>query len=321
MKPTQAKQTHAPRNRSTLLSPKDIQTFSQNLITLTKPETISHILNTTICQDNLKALEYLPSSCVDLLFLDPPYNLNKTFNGQVFKAMDSDAYEVWLNGWLSKAVRLLRVNASIYICGDWRSSGAIFNAAKQYFIPQNRITFERDKGRGAQKNWKNACEDIWFFTKSKDYYFNVDAVKIKRKVIAPYRNDEGKAKDWQQENDAKYRLTHPSNIWSDITIPFWSMPENTQHPTQKPEKLLAKIILASSKPKDVVLDPFLGSGTTSVVAKKLNRQFIGIEIDKSYACLAEKRLRMANDNKTIQGYQDGIFWERNTAFGQMKRKG
>jgi site-specific DNA-methyltransferase (adenine-specific) len=90
------------------------------------------------------------------------------------------------------------------------------------------------------------------------------------------------------------------------------MPENTDHPTQKPEKLLAKIILASSHPGDLVLDPFLGSGATSVAAKKLGRRYVGIEIDEAYCCLAEKRLAIAEHDKTIQGYTQGVFWERNT---------
>lgn len=107
-------------------------------------------------------------------------------------------------------------------------------------------------------------------------------------------------------------MTHPSNIWTDLTVPFWSMPENTDHPTQKPEKLLAKIILASSNPGDVVFDPFLGSGTTSVVARKLGRSFVGVEIDETYCCLAEKRLLMAASDRSIQGYRDGVFWERNS---------
>ena len=135
---------------------------------------------------------------------------------------------------------------------------------------------------------------------------------MKRKVIAPYKDENGKPKDWEDNGDGKYRVTYPSNVWTDITIPFWSMSENTDHPTQKPEKLVAKIILASSKPNDVVFDPFLGSGTTSVVAKKLGRKYVGIDIDELYCCLAEKRLENVQQNKTIQGYSDGVFWERNT---------
>ncbi|MDP1993674.1 MAG: site-specific DNA-methyltransferase, partial [Ignavibacteria bacterium] len=191
------------------------------------------------------------------------------------------------------------------------------NIAKKYFLIQNRITWEREKGRGAKANWKNCSEDIWFCTKSSNYTFNLDAVKTKRKVLAPYKED-GKPKDWSASEEGNFRLTSPSNIWTDITIPFWSMPENTDHPTQKPEKLLAKIILASSKKGGVVFDPFLGSGTTSVTAKKLKRNYVGIEADELYCCLAEKRLKNADEDKSIQGFADGVFWERNSLQAQKK---
>ncbi|MBR1948362.1 MAG: site-specific DNA-methyltransferase, partial [Alphaproteobacteria bacterium] len=181
----------------------------------------------------------------------------------------------------------------------------------KYFILQNRISWEREKGRGAQNNWKNCLEDIWFFTKSKDYKFYLDRVKILREVIAPYRNTEGNPKDWFEKGNKKMRLTHPSNIWTDISVPFWSMSENTDHPTQKPEKLIAKLILASSDENDVIFDPFLGSGTTAVVAKKLNRRFVGIEKEKEYVALALTRLEMAEENPQIQGFEDGVFKPRN----------
>jgi site-specific DNA-methyltransferase (adenine-specific) len=137
-------------------------------------------------------------------------------------------------------------------------------------------------------------------------------VKVKRGVMAPYKDGNGEPKDWKEDGNGRYRITHPSNLWSDITVPFWSMQENTDHPTQKPEKLVAKIILASSKPGDMVFDPFLGSGTTAVVAKKLGRRYVGIEIDEYYCCLAEKRLDIAERDRSIQGYSEGVFWARNT---------
>jgi site-specific DNA-methyltransferase (adenine-specific) len=207
---------------------------------------------------------------------------------------------------------LLKPTASVYICGDWRSSGVIQSIAEKYLLIQNRITWEREKGRGAKHNWKNCSEDIWFCTASKDFHFNADAVKLKRRVIAPYKDRNGTPKDWEQTETGDFRLTCPSNMWTDLTVPFWSMPENTDHPTQKPEKLLAKVILASSREGELVFDPFLGSGTVSVVAKKLGRLYCGIEIDTEYCCLAEKRLAAAEVDKTIQGYSDGVFWERNT---------
>jgi len=207
---------------------------------------------------------------------------------------------------------LLRSRASVYVCSDWRTSTLIFPVLDRHLHVRNRITWEREKGRGAKRNWKNNTEDIWFCTRDEDYTFNVDAVKLKRKVIAPYRQADGKPKDWDESTNGKYRLTHPSNLWTDITIPFWSMPENTDHPTQKPEKLIAKLVLASSLPGDFIFDPFLGSGTTAVVATKLGRRFCGIELNKEYCCWTLKRLQASKSDPTIQGYSGGVFWERNS---------
>jgi site-specific DNA-methyltransferase (adenine-specific) len=270
------------------------------------------VIGRTICQDIFEAMPFLPAASVDLLFADPPYNLDKTFNQASFESMPLVEYERWLDSWLSGLVRLLKPTASIYICGDWRSSSAVHRVCEKYFTVRNRITWEREKGRGAETNWKNCAEDIWFCTAGRDYTFNVDSVKLKRRIIAPYTRADGSPKGWDEGEDGKYRMTYPSNLWTDLTVPFWSMPENTDHPTQKPEKLLAKLLLASSKELEVVFDPFLGSGTCSVVAKKLGRRFFGVEIDPCYCCLAEKRLDAAEADRTVQGFSDGVFWERNS---------
>ena len=302
----------APRNRTLFLSNSEIDRLKGRLLTLDRPIVESEIENKTVQQDIFRVMDFLPSSFVDLVFVDPPYNLNKTFNMTSFKAMESDKYEKWLDSWIRKLIRLLKPSASFYICGDWKSSGAIFNVVRKYFQIQNRITWEREKGRGSNKNWKNCSEDIWFCTLGKDYFFDVESVKVKRKVLAPYRDSAGKPKDWKESDSGRFRTTFPSNLWNDITVPFWSMPENTDHPTQKPEKLVAKILQASSKPGDFVFDPFLGSGTTSVVAKKLKRRYLGVEIDELYCCLSEKRLELVEQDDSIQGYSGGVFWERNT---------
>ena len=284
----------AARNKTLSLSDEERKNYSKNLIKIDEHTSLNEILNKVINQDTFEVLDLLPAKFIDLLFVDPPYNLTKTFNKSSFKKMSINHYMEWLDSWLSKIVRLLKPSASIYICGDWRSSAAIHFICEKYFIVQNRITFEREKGRGSKSNWKNNSEDIWFCTVSKDYYFDVNSIKLKRKVIAPYRVD-GKPKDWDESDNGNFRLTYPSNIWTDISIPFWSMPENTPHPTQKPEKLLAKIILASSKKGDIIFDPFAGVGTTGVTAKKLNRNFVMIEIDEEYCFYIEKRLQIAID--------------------------
>ncbi len=221
---------------------------------------------------------------------------------------------------MASLITLLRPGASVYACSDWQTSNLVFPVLDKHLHVRNRITWERERGRGAKANWKNNTEDIWFCTIGDDYYFDVEAVKLKRRVIAPYRSDDGEPKDWEETKDGNYRLTHPSNLWSDVTIPFWSMSENTDHPTQKPEKLIAKLVLASSRPKDFVFDPFLGSGTTAVVARKLNRRFCGIELNREYCCWAAKRLELAETETAIQGYADGVFWERNSLNDQKPRK-
>ena len=304
-------QERAPRNRTITLNSEEQAEYKKRLLQLAKPVELPSVINQTIHQDLFQILDFLPRQCVDLLFMDPPYNLNKTFNSSSFRKTNLDTYADWLNTYLDGLENILKPTASIYICADWQSSPAVFEAIKDRFQVRNRITWEREKGRGARKNWKNSSEDIWFCTVSNSYTFNVEAVKLKRKVMAPYTTN-GTPKDWDMTKEGNYRLTHPSNLWTDLTIPFWSMPENTDHPTQKPEKLLAKAILASSNPGDVVFDPFLGSGTTSVVAKKLGRQYFGVELDEMYACLVEKRLEMAEKEPAIQGYAEGVFWERNT---------
>lgn len=294
------------------LSNEEQQQYRQRLKTLSRPTELEAILNTTLHQDCLTALPLLPASIADLVIVDPPYNRRKAFHGSTFNRQSPAAYQTWFESWLQPLRRLLKPTASLYVCADWESSTVIYPVLAKYFNVRNRITWEREKGRGAKANWKNAAEDIWFCTVSAAYTFNVGAVKLKRRVIAPYRDRNGTPKDWQDTRKGRFRLTHPSNLWTDISIPFWSMPENTDHPTQKPEKLIAKLVLASSQPGDLVLDPFLGSGTTSVVAKKLERHHLGIEINLDYCCLAEKRLAIADRDQRIQGYAEGCFWERNS---------
>lgn len=287
---------------------------------LSQRASIDSITNQIIHQDFAEAIAFFPQGFVDLLIVDPPYNLTKNYNGHVFRSKQAEDYTKWFESIVVSFMKILAPTASIYVCSDWQTSNLVFPVLDKHFTVRNRITWEREKGRGAKSNWKNNTEDIWFCTYGSEYFFNIDVVKLKRRVIAPYRTDDGKPKDWEESQSGNYRLTFPSNLWSDITIPFWSMPENTDHPTQKPEKLIAKLIMASSKEGDFVFDPFLGSGTTAVVAKKLHRRFCGVEINLEYCCWAEKRLMLTKHDSSIQGYVDGVFWERNSLNEQSKKK-
>ena len=266
----------------------------------------------TVNGDFFNVVNKFKDKSIDLLIVDPPYNLNKNFHGEKFKAINNEEYKIYTEEWVKAILPKLKQNASVYVCCDWKSAIPIAIVLDKYFTIRNRITWEREKGRGAKKNWKNSMEDIFFCTVGDEYTFNLDAVKQKKRVIAPYRQN-GVPKDWKQSSDGvKFRETCPSNFWGDISVPYWSMSENTEHPTQKPEKLIAKLILASSNKDDLVVDIFAGSGTTGVVAKKLGRRYVNVEQNPLYCAWAEYRIEKCQTDCSIQGYKDGVFLERNS---------
>lgn len=305
-------ETHRAKNNRTLtVSENEAQFYVTKIIRELRQFSADEIHDKLICADLFSAMEFLPEQFADLLIVDPPYNLTKRFGSMKFSKTSDSSYCDYLESWLPTIARALKPTASVYMCCDWQSSPDVYFVLKKYFHVRNRITWQREKGRGAKHNWKNSCEDIFFATVDDDYFFDVDAVKLKRAVLAPYKQD-GKPKDWSESDGKKFRMTHPGNFWDDISIPFWSMSENTDHPTQKSEKLFAKLILASSPAGAVVFDPFCGSGTSAVVAKKLGRHFCGVEKNLDYCLWAQKRIDLAEHDKKIQGYEDGVFWERNS---------
>ncbi|MBQ7687866.1 MAG: site-specific DNA-methyltransferase [Clostridia bacterium] len=274
----------------------------------TAPLTAGDCRDRVLCGDFFEIAPLLPEKSFDLLIVDPPYNLRKDYGGEVFSKKNAAAYGEFTRRWLTQIKRLARDTASVYVCCDWETGILLAPALEEFFTVRSRITWQREKGRGAAKNWKNCLEDVWFCTVSDDYRFNLDAVKQVRKVKAPYRS-EGAPKDWEETPDGKIRSTCPSNFWDDITVPFWSMAENTAHPTQKPEKLLAKLILASSSAGDAVFDPFGGAGTTAVTAKKLGRHFTVVEKNPQYCAWTQLRLQRADTDKHIQGFENGVFFK------------
>jgi len=177
----------APRNRTLSINAQEAAALRKELhfVQANTPLGLDDVTNRLLCADSFQTLQLLPPNSFDLLFADPPYNLTKTFGKERFSQTNTQTYENWLDSWLQLAAPLLKQNASIYICGDWRSGSAIERASGRYFKLRNRITWEREKGRGAKANWKNSAEDIWYFTVSDDYTFNVDAVKQRRRVLAP----------------------------------------------------------------------------------------------------------------------------------------
>lgn len=301
----------AKNNRTITVEPEEIGELSERFVKTDELNDCTEWKDKFILGNLFDVIDKIPDGIADMVIVDPPYNLQKTFGEMVFSSRSDEDYLAYLRSWFHKVCMKMKPNGSLYLCGDWKCTAALQTIMNEELTILNRITWQREKGKGAKSNWKNGMEDIWFGVKNKnDYYFDLDAVKIKRSVLAPYR-DHGMPKDWEDTDDGKYRLTCPSNFWDDISIPFWSMPENTDHPTQKPEKLYAKLMLASSKEGDLIFDPFAGSGTAAVVAKKLGRHFLAIELNEEYCLWAAKRLENAEKDKSIQGYEDGVFWERN----------
>lgn len=308
-----AVKTNAPRNRTIRLD--DAERTRLSPLLLLAPESglsLEDALDRVIHGSILQVAPLLPRACVDILIADPPYNMDKDFGGNRGRKLSDDDYAAFTASWLDAVMPLLKSDASVYVCGDWRSSAAVYRELSERFAVRNRISWEREKGRAALHNWKNSSEDIWFATVSDSYAFNASAVRIRKKVLAPYRTESGEPKDWIESPDGAWRDTAASNLWTDLVVPYWSMSENTEHPTQKPEKLIAKLLLASSNPGSLLLDPFLGSGTSAVTAQKLGRRFIGVELDREWCMVALKRLEKAADDTRIQGYEDGVFWERNS---------
>jgi site-specific DNA-methyltransferase (adenine-specific) len=284
------------KNKTLTVTKTEIKNF-KHFLSVPEKFNSKDLINKIYLADALKGLTLIPNNSIDLIITDPPYNIGKEFGKGKIK-IDKTEFKNWCEKWIKECAKILKPTGSIYICIDHLNSGMIQELLEKNFIVRNRITWSREKGRGSKTNWKNNMEDIWFATKSDNYTFNLEQIKIKKQVIAPYVDKQGKAKDWFEENGKKFRYTHPSNIWTDMTVPFWSMPENTQHPTQKPEKLIERLTIASSNEKDLIIDPFLGSGTTAVVAKKLNRKYLGFEIEKKFYILSHTRLNKISQLNT-----------------------
>ena len=189
------------RNKTIQLSVEEKSYFGKKILKESSSYTERKIENQVLCGDSIKVLPQLPKEFIDLVVTDPPYNMTKIYAGEKFSKTNAEEYELWLRSWIEPLIPLLKPNASLYVCTEWQCSSTVEKVLRDYFYVRNRITWEREKGRGAQHNWKNAAEDIWFCTVSNDYYFNADAVRLKRKVIAPYRHVNGDPKDWADEGE------------------------------------------------------------------------------------------------------------------------
>ena len=186
----------SPRNRTVRLSEEQQAACAAQCLTVAAPITdAAAVRDRVICGDCFAVLPLLPPASVDLLIADPPYNLDKAFDGSTFHRMDRAAYAAYTARWLDACLPLLKPTATVFVCGDWRCGGVLEEVLSARLRIRNRITWQREKGRGSQKNFKSVSEDIWYATVSDDFVFRADAVRHRRRVTAPYKVNGG-ARDW-----------------------------------------------------------------------------------------------------------------------------
>ena len=242
---------------------------------------IEDIINKVHCADCLEFMKEIPDKSVDLVLTDPPYGIN-------YKEWDKIDFLDFTKKWVKECFRVLKDDGSLYSFMGWTNVSEFKLLLDKYGIIKNWITWHRTKGRGSSKNYKSMKEEILYYIKSKKHTWNEQ--KMLKKHIFPYVKN-GKPRGWfTNEEGIKCRWTGLGNVWF-YTVPFWKMPEWVGHPSQKPEMMFERIILSSSNENDLILDPFLGSGTTAVACQNLKRNFIGIEISKEYCSIAEQRLK------------------------------
>lgn len=228
-----------------------------------------------ICGDAIEEMKKLPASSADLVIADPPYNLGKDYgNNQDMKVWRE--YESFTKNWLDEAIRLMKPAASIYVFMGVRFISRLFLILEGDFELRFNgwITWHYTQGMGRKNGFSPRHEDILYFTRSQKFTFNLDDVRIPQKYYRQRNNMAG---------------ANPGDVWQFSHVHYCSE-EREQHPTQKPEALMERIIKASSNSGDMVLDPFVGSGTTCRVANALGRRSIGIDINPDYIAMSRKRL-------------------------------
>lgn len=230
-------------------------------------------VNEIILGDCIEVMKGFPDESVDLIFADPPYNLGKDFGNGTDK-FKTQEYLEFTTLWLDECVRLLKPNGSIYVCMGVRFVAHLYLPMDERLLFNGWITWHYTQGMGRVKGFSPRHEDILYFVKGEDYTFNLNAVRIPQKYYRKRNNMTG---------------ANPGDVWTFSHVHYCSR-ERLPHPTQKPEALLHRIIAASSNEGDLVLDPFVGSGTTCKVANDLGRQWIGIEIEPQFVEMARRRI-------------------------------
>lgn len=241
-----------------------------------------------INSDIFSGLEQIQDETIDLIFIDPPYNLKKNYADNISDSWDSDLdYIAWVEKWLELAVKKLSKTGSLYIMNTTQNMPYIDLYLRNKLHIKSRIIWHYDSsGVQAKKYYGSLYEPILFCTKSKSSYtFNSTDIAVKTKTGFERKLIDYRKNPPQPYNDTKV----PGNVWYFPRVRY-KMREYINHPSQKPQSLLERIVLASSNPDDNVLDLFAGSFALGEVCKRNNRKYIGIELSSSYCSVGRTRL-------------------------------
>jgi site-specific DNA-methyltransferase (adenine-specific) len=260
---------------------------------------MSDWINRIHCEDALQGLARIPDGSVDLLLADPPYGLGKEYGNDSDK-LDAAAYLRWTEQWIDLALPKLKPTGSLYIFLTWRYSPEIFVMIKRRMTMLNEIIWDRrvPSMGGSTRSYTSVHDTIGFFAKQKGYYFDLDAIRI------PYDAETKKARSRSIFVGAKWLEIgyNPKDVWS-VSRLHREHPERADHPTQKPLEIVERMIKASCPPNGIVLDPFMGTGTTAVAAQRCGRQFVGFELNPDYCEIIARRLSSPEAGLTPQNNQ------------------
>ncbi len=245
--------------------------------------------NRIFCEDALVGMARIPDASVDLILTDPPYNLGKDYGNDSDK-LAADDYLRWTQTWIDAALPKLKPNGSLYIFLTWRYAPEIFVMLKQRMTMANEIIWDRrvPSMGGSTRRYSSVHDTIGFFVNAKDYYFDLDAIRI------AYDAATKKARSRSIFVGAKWLEVgyNPKDVWS-VSRLHREHAEREDHPTQKPLEIIDRMIKASCPPGGMVFDPFMGSGTTAVSAQRCGREFVGFELNPAYCEMIHQRLQIA----------------------------
>ena len=237
-------------------------------------------------EDALQGMQRLDDASVDLVIADPPYGLGKDY-GNDSDRLGATEYLAWSQRWIDAVLPKLKANGSLYVFLTWQHSPEVFSHIKTRLTMVNEIIWDRrvPSMGGSTRKFSSVHDNIGFFAKSRDYYFDIDAVRI------PYDAETKKARSRSIFVGAKWLEVgyNPKDVWS-VSRLHRQHGEREDHPTQKPLEIVERMVLASCPEGGLVLDPFIGSGTTAVAAVRNKRNFVGFELNPDYCAIAEKRI-------------------------------